>query len=125
MKASLVEKFHTICRTGQIERKLRFTAEFILSDGVWQKMIPAVRRGEKVEIGFDVPSVGDMQILNVNVPLGPMHARQDVRAFVDQLEAALAKGKTSVKVAVPNMIVREEYPDWAPQPTQREVGPSV
>jgi hypothetical protein len=112
--AQFVEVFYSICTKGFIERSLSFKAEFDLTEGTWQRLISLARNGERVEMGFDVPDAGDMKILNVKVPLGPMRARQDIRIFAEQVEKALSNGRKSVKVKVPAMIVREEYPDWTP-----------
>jgi Domain of unknown function (DUF4365) len=123
-EASFVESFHTICRAGCIERKLRFSAEFGLGKDPWPTLIEQVRRGKTIEMGFDVPDAGHMRILNVKVPLGPMRARHDVASFIDQVERALAARRSSVKVVVPDAVVREEYPNWAPQPAQLDTRPS-
>jgi hypothetical protein len=112
--ARLVEDFYTICRTGFIERHMRFWAEIGLGKDPWPQLIARVRAGEKIEIRSDHPSAGAMKILNVNVPLGPVRSRQDVSDFIGQIEQALNDGESSVKVRVADVMVREEYPNWMP-----------
>jgi hypothetical protein len=113
-EAKLVEDFYAICRTGVIERRMRFSAEFELEKDPWPDLIKKVRDGEQVEMGFDAPTAGVIRILNVKVPLGPLRVRQDVSGFIGQVEQALKAGKSSVKVVVPDVAIREEYPNWAP-----------
>ena len=112
--AMLVETFFTICKKGFIERPVRLRFTLDLTKSPWEKLLALVRKGEKLEMKMALKSAGDISILGVKVPLGPMNVRQDLRVFAEQIQAALSEGKRSVAVAAQDIVAREEFPDWAP-----------
>lgn len=114
-QAKMVESFYAICTTGFNERRLNFSAKIILNKPYWSELIAKAKRGEEIEMSINVPNAGNIDILNVSVPLGPMKAMHPIAPLLEQVSRALKSGKSSTRVSVPGMIVREQYTDWMPE----------
>jgi hypothetical protein len=118
-----VDDFYEICRTGTLERVVSFKMDVDLQHEGMRDFISRVRAGEPIEFTRTLPDGGEIDVLNVTVPLGPRRTRYPATAVVDQIERALDAGKHSVTVNVVDLDVREEYSNWAPTPSISDVLP--